>query len=360
MIPISRPAIGTEERDMVWSAMESGQLAQGERVRAFESQFADFVGTRHALATNTGTAALHLALLGLGIGPGDEVITVAHTFFASASAIVHAGARPVFVDVDETTYTMDVAQAEAAVSRSTRAILPVSLYGQMPDLPSLLEIADRHGVTLLEDACQSHGATIDERTSGSWGSGGVFSFYATKNMTTGEGGAVTTDDDALAQRIRLLRDHGMTTRYHHELVGYNARMTDIHASIGLVQLAKLPAANARRQEIAAQYDAELEGVVTPRLRDGATHVYHQYVVLVDERDEFLRRLTERGVGASIHYPVPIHRQPAFEALGYGDVELPISERLAAQVLSLPVHPLLTDEEVSHVIRSTNEVASELG
>jgi dTDP-4-amino-4,6-dideoxygalactose transaminase len=188
----------------------------------------------------------------------------------------------------------------------------------------------------------------------------VFSFYATKNMTTGEGGAVTTDDDALAERIRLLRDHGMTTRYHHELVGYNARMTDIHASIGLVQLAKLPAANARRQEIAARYDAELEGVVTPRLRDGATHVYHQYVVLVDERDEFLRRLTERGVGASIHYPVPIHRQPAFEALGYGDVELPISERLAAQVLSLPVHPLLTDEEVSHVIRSTNEVASELG
>ena len=360
MIPIARPAMGVEERDLVWSAMESGQLAQGERVRSFESQFADFVGTRHAMATNSGTSALHLAFLGLGIGPGDEVVTVAFTFFASASAIVHAGARPVFVDIDEATYTIDPDQVEAAITPKTRAILPVSLYGQMADMQALEDIARRHDLTLVEDAAQSHGATTNGRTSGAWGSAGVFSFYATKNMTTGEGGAVTTDDDDLAERVRLLRDHGMTVRYRHELVGYNARMTDIHASIGLAQLAKLPAANARRQEIAARYDSELRGVVTPRIRPGATHVYHQYVVLVRDRDEFLRRMTERGVGASIHYPTPIHRQPAFAAMGYGDVHLPVSERLTSHILSLPVHPQLTDDEVSQVIGATNEVATELG
>ncbi len=194
MIPIARPAMGVEERDLVWSAMESGQLAQGERVRSFESQFADFVGTRHALATNSGTSALHLAFLGLGIGPGDEVVTVAFTFFASASAIVHAGARPAFVDIEPATYTIDVDQVEAAISPKTRAILPVSLYGQMADMQALEDIAGRHDLVLLEDAAQSHGATANGRTSGAWGSGGVFSFYATKNMTTGEGGAVTTNE----------------------------------------------------------------------------------------------------------------------------------------------------------------------
>ena len=360
MIPIARPAMGQEERDLVWSAMESGQLAQGERVGSFEAQFASFVGTRHAMATNNGTSALHLAMLGLGIGSGDEVVTVAFTFFASASALVHAGARPVFVDIEPATYTIDVDQVEAAITPRTKAILPVSLYGQMADMSALAEIARRRDLILFEDACQSHGATSDGRTSGSWGAGGVFSFYATKNMTTGEGGAVTTNDDALAERVRLLRDHGMTVRYRHELVGYNARMTDIHASIGLAQLAKLPAANARRQAIAARYSAELKGVVTPNVRPGATHVYHQYVIRVSNRDEFLRRLAQRGVGASIHYPVPIHRQPAFATMGYRDVQLPVTERLTAQILSLPVHPLLSDDDVSHVIASTNEVADELG
>jgi dTDP-4-amino-4,6-dideoxygalactose transaminase len=359
MIPIARPAMGDEERELVWSAMASGQLAQGSRVRQLEEEFAAFVGTRHAVVVSSGTAAIHLTMLGLGIGEEDEVITVSFTFFASASAVVHAGARPVFVDIDPQTYTMDPELVAAAITPRTRAIMPVSLYGQMADLSAIGEIADRHGLTLIEDACQSHGAQLDGRPSGGWGNA-VFSFYATKNMTTGEGGAVTTRDPALADRVRLLREHGMRVRYQHEIVGYNFRMTDIHASIGLAQLAKLPAANGRRQAIAARYTAELRGVGTPFVRPNATHVYHQYVIRVAERDAFLERLQQRGVGAAVHYPIPVHQQQAFAALGYRDLDLPVTERLAGEVLSLPVHPSLTDAEVDAVIAATNEVAAELG
>jgi dTDP-4-amino-4,6-dideoxygalactose transaminase len=359
MIPIARPQMGEEEKELVWSALASGQLAQGERVREFEERFAAFVGVRHAVATSSGTTALHLAMLGLGIGPGDEVITVSFTFIASASSIVHAGARPVFVDIDPETYTMDASQIEAAITPSTRAIMPVSLYGQLADMPAILEIAERHGLSVIEDASQSHGAELDGRPSGAWGIG-EFSFYATKNMTTAEGGAVTTDDSGLADRVRLLREHGMKIRYQHEVLGYNFRMTDVHASIGLAQLAKLPAANERRQAIAARYSAELVGVVTPNTRSGGTHVFHQYVIRVPDRDEFADRLRKRGVGASIHYPIPVHRQAPFVAMGHGEVPLPVTERFSDEVLSLPVHPSLSDDEVDTVIGATNATARELG
>jgi perosamine synthetase len=359
VIPIARPQMGEEEKELVWSALTSGALAQGPRVRELEERFAAFIGVPHAVATSSGTTALHLCLLGYGVGVGDEVITVPFTFIASANSIVYTGARPVFVDVEEATFNIDVSQVEAAITPRTRAIMPVSLYGQPADLPALAEIAERRGLALVEDAAQTHGAAIGDRKSGTWGAG-CFSFYPTKNMTTGEGGMITTADAELADRVRLTREHGMKVRYHHDTLGYNFRMTDIHASIGLAQLPKLEARNARRREIAARYDAELGGVITPAVRPGVTHVYHQYTIRVARRDEFAELLRDRGVGTGIYYPIPVHRQKPFEALGYGDQRFPVTERLTEQVLSIPVHPSLTDDEVSTVIDAVNAVAAELG
>lgn len=359
MIPIARPTMGEEEKQLVWSALESGALAQGPRVQELEERFAAFIGVPHAVATSSGTTALHLALLGYGLGEGDEVITVPFTFIASATSILYTGARPVFVDVRPDDFCMDPALVEAAITPRTRAILPVSLYGQPADLPAIVAIAERHGLALIEDAAQSHGAAIGDRKSGSWGAG-VFSFYPTKNMTTGEGGMVTTADGELAERIRLLREHGMKVRYHHDVLGYNFRMTDIHASIGLAQLTKLPGYNARRREIAARYDAELRGVITPVVRPGVTHVYHQYTIRVNRRDEFADRLRERGVGSGIYYPIPVDRQKPLLALGYGQQRFGVTELLTEQVISIPVHPALSDADVSVVIAAVNATAAELG
>ncbi len=359
MIPIARPQMGEEEKAGVWEAMASGSLAQGPRVRAFEEAFASFIGVQHAIAASSGTTALHLALLGHDIGPGDEVITVPFTFIASANSILYTGARPVLVDVLESDFTMDPDQVEAAITPRTRAIMPVSLYGQPADMPALSEIAQRHGLALIEDAAQAHGAAIGDRKSGTWGIG-AFSFYPTKNMTTGEGGMLTTDDADLAERVRLLREHGMKVRYHHDVVGYNFRMTDLAAAIGLAQLPKLPGYNERRRAIAARYDAELRGVITPSVRPGVTHVYHQYTIRVSQRDAFAERLRERGVGSGIYYPIPVHRQPPYIAIGYGEQSFPVTDRLTEQVLSIPVHPSLTDDEVATIIGAVNETAAALG
>ena len=359
MIPIARPRMGEDEKAQVWEAMASGSLAQGPRVRAFEEAFAAFIGADHAVATSSGTTALHLALLGYGIGEGDEVITVPFTFIASANSILYTGARPVFVDIAEDDFTMDAALVESAITPRTKAIMPVSLYGQPARMDELAAIAERHGLEIVEDSCQAHGAAIDDRRSGTWGAG-TFSFYPTKNMTTGEGGMLTTNDGELADRVRLLREHGMKVRYHHDVLGYNFRMTDIAAAIGIAQLPKLAGFNERRRAIAARYDRELRGVITPHVRSGVTHVYHQYTIRVRERDAFAERLKERGVGSAIYYPIPVHRQKPFLALGYGDETVPVTERLTAEVLSIPVHPSLSDEEVADVIGAVNETAAELG
>lgn len=359
MIPIARPQTGKEELELVAGVLASGLLAQGERVRELEERFAEFVGVPHAIATSSGTTAIHLALLALDIGPGDEVITVAFTFIASATPILHVGARPVFVDIEPATFTLDPAQLEAAITERTRAIMPVSLYGQPANMPEILEIAEQHGIPVIEDACQAHGAVLAGRSSGSWGLG-VFSFYPTKNMTTGEGGMVTTSDPKVAESVRLLRQHGMRVRYHHDVLGYNFRMSDIHAAIGLAQLAKLPAANERRRAIADRYSKELVGVLRPYERPGAQPVYHQYTVRVHERDLFMQRLEARGVASSVYYPIPVHRQQPFLALGSADVTLPVTERLVKDILSLPVHSSLTDDEVAQVVAATNATAAELG
>jgi dTDP-4-amino-4,6-dideoxygalactose transaminase len=253
----------------------------------------------------------------------------------------------------------DADRIEAAITPRTKAILPVSLYGQPADLPAIEAVAERHGVALIEDAAQSHGASVDGRSSGSFGQG-VFSFYPTKNMTTGEGGMITTADSGIAEWARLRREHGMKVRYHHDVLGYNFRMTDIHAAIGLAQLDKLAAFNARRIAIANRYGAELRGVVTPWVRPGTVHVFHQYTLRVLKRDAFVEALRERGVGSGVYYPIPLHRQKPFLELGYGDQSFPVSEQLSEEVVSIPVHPGLTDADVDTVIATVNAVAAELG
>ena len=343
------------------AVLESGQLAQGPVVEAFESEFAAWCGARHAVAVNSGTAALHLLLLAHGIKEGDEVITTPFTFVASANAALFVGARPVFVDIESDTYCLDPSRVEAAITPKTRAIVPVDLYGQAAQIPELRAIAERHGLVLIEDACQAHGAAIGARKAGALGVSASFSFYPTKNMTTAEGGMVTTDDPDVAAKVGVLRQHGASHRYHHDVLGYNFRLTEIAAAIGRAQLAKLDRFNEIRRRNASVLDeglAGIPGVVTPRERRGYRHVYHQYTVRIEHnRDRFQERLLELGVGSAVHYAVPVHRQPLYVELGYGDVSMPASEAAASQVLSLPVHPGVTESDLDRIIDSVRKVAA---
>ena len=352
MIPISKPLLGEEEKKAVLETIDSGQLAQGQRVRAFEEAFAALCGVRHAIATSSGTSALHTAVLAHGIGPGDEVITTPFTFIASANAALFAGARPVFVDIDERTYNIDPGRIEAAISPRTKAILPVHLFGNPCDMEAIMDIAAKHGLVVIEDACQAHGATVAGRKVGSFGTG-CFSFYPTKNITAAEGGIVTTNDNELADRARLIRSHGQRERYYHEVIGYNFRMTEIQAAIGLAQLGKLEQFNAARRAHAQYLTARLKGVIPPMETPGCTHVYHQYTIRVPlSRDELADHLRERGIATMIYYPVPVHKQVVYQRLGYHD-QLPLAEQASREVLSLPVHPALTLEELDKIVEGVN-------
>lgn len=347
MIPIANPVIGESEREAVLRVLESGILAQGPTVEAFEAAFAERMGGRHAVAVGSGSAALLVALLAHGVGEGDEVITTPFSFIASANAVLFAGARPRFVDVRDDDFNIDPELIEQKITPRTKAIIPVHLYGHPCRMDEIASIAGKHGLALIEDCCQAHGAAIEGRTVGSSGTA-CFSFYPTKNMTAGEGGMVTTDDDEVAAQARLLRNHGQSERYLHERIGFNWRMTDLAAAIGLAQLDRLDDANARRRANARRLNDGCIGVVTPTERAGCHHVYHQYTVRAPERrDELLNHLRERGVGAVVYYPMPIHRQPVYRRLGYRDA-LPVAERLSTEVLSLPVHPSLTEHEVETV------------
>lgn len=355
MINIARPVIGDEEKAAVLAVLESGQLAQGSTVAEFENAFAQYCGVKHAAATSNGTTALHVALLAHEIGPGDEVITTPFTFIASANSILYVGARPVFVDIDPVTYNIDVDRIEAAITSRTKAIMPVDLFGNPADMPRIMEIAEKHGLAVVEDAAQAHGAEIGGTRAGSWATG-AFSFYPTKNITTGEGGMVTTNDDAVADRARLIRNHGMRVRYHHESLGYNFRMTNIHAAIGNAQLAKLEMFNEKRIANAAYLNEHLpeDKVQVPKVRPGTRHVFHQYTVRVLpplDRDNARQQLLEAGVGTEVYYPIPVHKQEVYAALGYGDQSFPVSEEAARQVLSLPVHPSLTRQDLETIVRA---------
>jgi perosamine synthetase len=357
MIHMARPQIGDEEKAAVMAVLESGQLAQGSVVAEFEEAFAQYCGAKYGIATSNGTTALHLAVLAHEIGPGDEVITAPFTFIASANSVLYTGARPVFVDIDHDSYNIDVDQIEAAITKRTKAIMPIHLFGNPADMLRISEIADRHGLAIIEDAAQAHGAAIDGKRVGSWGTG-CFSFYPTKNITTGEGGLITTGDDCVADRARLARSHGMRVRYYHESLGYNFRMTNIHAAIGLAQLPKLEGFNERRIANAAYLSAHLpqDKVRVPQVRPGMRHVFHQYTVRVlppINRDEVRTRLAELGVGTEVYYPVPVHRQQLYLDLGYGDQSFSEAERAANEVLSLPVHPGLTQQELDTIIEAVN-------
>lgn len=348
MIPVAKPMIGQEELDSVRDALVSGQLAQGAQVAAFERRFAEMCQTREAIAVSSGTAALHIALLAHGVGPGDEVITSPFSFAATGNTVLLTGARPVFADIDPVTYNLSPEQIERAITPRTKAIMPVHLYGYPAAMDRIMALASAYELAVIEDACQAHLATFQDKPVGGFGTG-CFSFYATKNMTTGEGGMVTTNDPEIAERARLYRSHGQRERYTHIAIGDNLRMTDFQGALGLAQVEKLPGLNDRRRANAAYLTGRLgESVTTPVIETGYQHVFHQYTIRArGDRDQWVEALKARGIGTGVHYPRPIHQQPFYVEQGYA-VSLPEAERASREVLSLPVHPALSDEDLARV------------
>ena len=363
MIKIAHPLIDDDDRKAVLEALGSGQLAQGPRVAAFERAFAGYIGVKHAVAVSSGTAALHVALLAHDVGPGDEVIVPACSFAATANAVLHAGARPVFVDVRDDDFGIDPAQAEAAITPDTRALIAVHLYGQPCAIDAIAALCARRDITLIEDAAQAAGAAIHGRRAGAWGTG-CFSFYARKNLTTGEGGMITTDDDAIADAARMLRSQGERERYVTEALGYNFRMTEMAAALGASQLVKLDARNGVRRAHAARLSGLLAAnrtLVVPRELPDRRHAWHQYTVRVragrEARDALRAGLQARGVESAVFYPTPIHRQPLYRRLGYGELSMPVAERLAGEVLSLPVHPALSEADIDAVAAAVDALTA---
>ncbi|MBI4497503.1 MAG: DegT/DnrJ/EryC1/StrS family aminotransferase [Chloroflexi bacterium] len=350
MIELSQPYLGPEERAAVLAVLDSGWLAQGKVVAEFEECFAAATGSCYAVATSSGTTALQVALLAHGIGPGDEVITTPFSFVATANVILAVGARPVFADIEPDTFNLSPLAVAQAITPRTRAILPVHLFGHPADLPALLALADQHGLAVIQDACQSHGAAIAERPLGEFGTA-CYSFYPTKNITSGEGGMVTTDDAALADRARLIRDHGMRERYLHEVLGFNFRMTDLHAALGLAQLRRLDQFTQQRIANADRLSRDLAGVADitlPVIRPGYRHVFHQYTIRVaEERDAFVSRMRDQGVRCGVYYPRTIPQQPVYRTLGYQDA-CPNAEAAAREVVSLPVHPGLSADDLDAI------------
>ncbi len=347
-----------EVRPQLEALIEKSAFAGGPWVERFESEFARFCGVEHAIGCSNGTEALWMALIGLGIGPGDEVITAANSFIATAEAISFAGATPIFVDIDAATHCIDPDRIEAAITPRTRAIVPVHLYGQMAEIDVLRILADRHGLHLIEDAAQAHGALDAGRGPGAVGDAAAFSFYPGKNLGAwGEAGAVVTRDGELAERLRRFRDHGQSQKYHHAMIGWNARMDGIQAAVLSAKLRHLPEWNESRRRHAAHYDhllSEIEEVLQPVQRPGTRHVWHLYVVRVAERERLIEQLRERGVACGIHYPVPIHRQPAYAETPSARARLPVTEVISEQLVSLPMFAELEDGQVEWVVTSIRE------
>jgi len=363
-VPLVKPLIGDEEIEAAVRVLRSGQLAQGPETAAFEAEFASIVGVKHAVALSSGTAAIHAALAAAGVRAGDEVVTTPFTFAATATPILMQGARPVFVDVDPKTYNADLDRLAAAVSAQTKAIVAVDLFGRPCDYRGLGELNEK-GVAVIEDACQAIGARYEGKAAGALANVGCFSFYATKNIMTGEGGMLTTDDEAIAAAARRFRQHGQGARYEYLDLGYNYRMTDVLAAIGRVQLRRLEEITAARRANASSYDrclASIPGIDVPEVRANVQHVYHQYTIRVDsrrtpnkaDREQVRRRLNDAGVATGVYYPTPLHLNPLFAQFARGAGSFPNAELCASQVLSLPVHPAIdrpTIERISSEIRS---------
>jgi dTDP-4-amino-4,6-dideoxygalactose transaminase len=345
----------------IQQVLESSAFSGGQFVNQFEERFASFCQSQYAIGVGSGTEALWLSLLALGIGQGDEVITVPNTFIATAAAISFSGAKPVFVDIDEETYTMDPQKlddflkfrnSQSAIRNSVKAIIPVHLFGQTADMDPILEIARRHGLFVIEDACQAHGSEYKGKRAGSIGNAGCFSFYPGKNLGAyGEAGAVVTNDESIAEKIRMLRDHGQPQKYHHDVIGWNARMDGFQGAILSIKLKHLPSWNEARRKNARLYDerlADVEGILIPQEAKYAKHVYHLYAIRAQKRDELISFLAKRDIICGIHYPIPIHLQKAYRYLGSQKGSFPVSEGCARELVSLPMFPELTDEQIEYV------------
>jgi dTDP-4-amino-4,6-dideoxygalactose transaminase len=351
-IPIAKPIIGRDVRKAVNRVLRSSILTQGPEVLAFENEFSLLVNERECVAVNSGTSALHLALLSLGIGAGDEVIVPSFTFAATANSVALTGATPVFVDIDLATYNVDPTLIEAAITSSTKAIQVVHLYGLPADMIAIMQIARKHNLLVIEDAAQAHTASINGQPVGTFGDAAAFSFYPTKNITSGEGGMIVFKEKAHARLSRLYRNQGMEKRYQNELVGFNLRMTDIHAAIGRAQLKHLLKWSKKRQDNAMALSKQLENVATPIVPIGFSHVFHQYTIRVSKnRDIFAEKLTQSGIGNSVYYPTPVHKLPAFSS----SLSLPQTQIATESVLSLPVHPSLSKGDLKRIASTVNEL-----
>jgi perosamine synthetase len=353
-IPAAKPIIGDEERAAVDAVLASGMLAQGQQVADFESEFSNvLLDGRAAVAVNSGTSGLHLGLLAAGVGPGDEVIVPSFTFAATGNSVALTGATPVFADIELDHYALDVAHVESLITDKTKGIMPVHLYGHPFDVEGFGKLAADRGLDLYEDAAQAHGASVNGQKVGTFGTFAMFSLYPTKNMTSGEGGMVSTSDPAVERNLRLLRNQGMEKQYENELIGFNARMTDLHAAIGRVQLTKVLGWTAQRQSNARFLTDNLTGVGTPKVADGAVHVYHQYTIRVaEDRDGLAKALrAEYNIGSGVYYPVPNHRLPSFNRTE----DLPNTETAAREVLSLPVHPSLSQADLERITEAVNKL-----
>lgn len=357
MIYIAAPDIGKEEIKAVNDVLKSGMLAQGPKVAALEAAFAKYCGTKYALALNSGTAAIHAALFAAGIGPGDEVITTPFSFIATINPILMVGAKPVLVDIDPDTFNIDVSKIEKAITRKTKAIIPVHLYGQPCDMNEIKKLAKKHNLKIIEDACQAVGAEYKGKKAGNLGDLGCFSLYATKNIMSGEGGMITTNSKKYADAIRRFRQHGMNTQYDYEHIGYNYRMSDLHAAIALEQLKKANAFNRARQKNAKFLNKKLAnifGIVLPTVAANRTHVYHQYTLRVTEpfklsRDKFVKALRDAGIGAGVYYPKPLHAFEHIAKLGYKLGKFPEAEKASEECVSLPIHPKVTQKDLETIV-----------
>jgi perosamine synthetase len=363
-IPIAKPNFGKEEQTAVKEVLESGILASGPRTKQFEKEFAEYVGVKHAVAVANGTIALDAALKALKIDAGDEVITSAFSFIASGNCILFQNAKPVFADIDPRTFNIDPADVAEKITAKTKALIPVHMFGQPANMDALKEIAEDKGIALVEDAAQAHGAEYKGQKAGSIGAMGCFSFYATKNMTAGEGGMITTNDPKLAEKARLLINHGQSQKYHHDTLGYNYRITELCAAIGSAQLKKLDEFNTKRRDNAkllTQGIRSFNGLTVPYVDKDVTPVFHQYVLRVEEnypkgRDELADSLAEKGIGVAVHYPIPIYRQPLYLKLGYNDTKCPNTEDACRRVLSLPVHPLVDRKDIEYILDVLEELS----
>ena len=352
-INFSEMYVDSDIKKVVEQVLDSGRYIKGDNLRQFEREYADFCNTEYAVGVSSGTSAILLSLMALGIKKGDEVIVPSHTFIATVSPVKFLGATPVYIDIDPQTYTIDPTKIEAAITKNTKAIIAVHLYGHPAEMDLIKEIADKHELTIIEDACQAHNAEYKGRKTGSIGDIAVFSFFPSKNMTVaGDGGMVTTSNEELAHKISMLRDHGRKDKYVHDMLGLNLRLSEIPAAVGREQLKHLDDWTDSRRRVAEKYNKLLDGVVElPTEAQWAKHVYHLYVIQLDDRDGLSKYLNDHGISTGIHYPVPVHKQPCMEA---GNISLPVTDACVDRILSLPIHPQLTDVQIEYVAEKVKE------